>query len=82
MVFKDAQNNLIRGMLPGVVPSGIISLQYADDTILFLENNINMAQNIKWLLTCFEEISRMHINYHKSDLLTINLPTEDANLFA
>ena len=41
-----------------------------------------MARNLKWLLTCFEQMSGMRINYHKSDLLTINVEAEEANLFA
>jgi hypothetical protein len=34
------------------------------------------------LLTLFEQMSGMRINYHKSDLLTINVDDVDANLFA
>jgi hypothetical protein len=41
-----------------------------------------MAQNLKWLLTNFEQMSGMCINYHKSDLMTINLSEDEANLFA
>jgi hypothetical protein len=37
-----------------------------DDTLLFLENNVRVATNFKWILTYFEQLSGMHINYHKS----------------
>ena len=50
--------------------------------VLFLENNIDFARNLKWLLSCFENMSGMRINYHKSDLMTINTPPDQANLFA
>jgi hypothetical protein len=43
---KAASNNLIKGLLPQVVPGGVISLQYADDTILFLEPDMHMARII------------------------------------
>jgi hypothetical protein len=82
MLSKAASTGLIRGLLPQVVPSGVISLQYADDTILFLENNERMARNLKWLFSCFEQMSGMKINYHKSDLMTINIGHEEANNFA
>jgi hypothetical protein len=36
MLSKAVAARLIRGLLPQVVPGGVISLQYADDTILFL----------------------------------------------
>jgi hypothetical protein len=68
--------------LPQAIPGGVISLQYADDTIIFLQKDLGMARNLKWLLTCFECMSGMPINYHKSDLLTINVDGDEANLFA
>jgi hypothetical protein len=41
-----------------------------------------MDQHLKWLRTCFEQMSTMRINYHKGDLMTINLSEDEANLFA
>jgi hypothetical protein len=82
MFFKAAQHDLVEGLLPRVIPGGVISLQYPDDTILFLKNDLRMAKHLKWLLTCFEQMSGMRINYHKSDLMAINLPEEEINLFA
>jgi hypothetical protein len=82
ILFKAATNHLICGLLPQAIPGGVISLQYADDTIIFLQKDLGMARNLKWLLTCFECMSGMPINYHKSDLLTINVDGDEANLFA
>ena len=82
MLYKAAGRGLIRGLLPQVVPGGVISLQYADDTILFLENNEIFARNLKWFLSCFEGMSGMRINYHKSDLMTINVDSAQAVVFA
>ena len=64
-----------------LLEGGIISLQYADDTLLFLENNLEKASNLKWLLVCFEQMSDMKINYNKSDLLTVGLEEDQANEF-
>jgi hypothetical protein len=33
---------------------GIVSLQYADDTLLFLGNDMEKAKKNKWVLSCFE----------------------------
>jgi len=82
MLMKAARHNLISGLLPQVIEGGIISLQYADDTLLFLENDLEKASNMKWLLVCFEQMSRMKINYDKSDLLTIGLDEDSTNAFA
>jgi hypothetical protein len=65
MLIKAESNNLIRGLCPHLYPGGIISLQYADDTILFLDNDLEVARNLKWVLACFEQVSGMKINYKK-----------------
>ena len=78
MLMKAANQGFIQGLLPEVHEGGIISLQYADDAILFLQNDLTQACHFKWSLACFENLSGMKINYNKSDLLTMNL-TEDEN---
>jgi hypothetical protein len=80
MLIKAECNNLIRGLCPQLYPGGIISLQYADDTILFVENDVEMARNLKWVLTCFEQVSGMKINYEKSELVPINLDLAESEL--
>ena len=79
MLTKAANQGIIRGLLTNIFEGGVVSLQYADDTILFLQNNLEQACHFKWLLACFENLSGMKINYNKSDLLTLNL-SDDENL--
>jgi hypothetical protein len=43
-------------------------LQYADDTILFLEHDLDKARNMKLILTAFELVLGLKINFHKSEL--------------
>jgi hypothetical protein len=62
MLYKTACNNLISGLYTNLYPGGVIFLQYADDTILVVENNVEKATNLK-SLTCFEKVSGMKINY-------------------
>jgi hypothetical protein len=52
--MNAAKQNLIIGLLPQVIEGDIISLHYANDTLLFLENNLEKASTLKWLLVCFE----------------------------
>jgi hypothetical protein len=61
---------------------GVISLQYADDTLLFLKHDTNVACHLKWLMVCFEQLSAMKINYYKSDLTPVNLGEEDTQAYA
>jgi hypothetical protein len=73
IINKGASSGMITELCPHLVPGGVISLRYADDTLLFLQKNERNAINLKWTLTCFEQLSRMKINYHKSELMAINM---------
>jgi hypothetical protein len=82
MLIKAAKRGHITDLLNSLYPEGIISLQYADDTLLFLDHDYQAACHLKWLMVCFEHLSGMRINYHKSDMTPINLDEGEANQYA
>ena len=43
-------------------------IQYADDTIFLLQDDIESAHNLKFILCLFEQMSGLKINFHKSEL--------------
>ena len=47
---------------------GLSILQYADDTFLFMDHNLEQAKNMKLLLCVFEQLSGLKINFHKSEI--------------
>jgi hypothetical protein len=58
----------ISGVIPHLVDEGLSILQYADDTILFMDHNLEQAKNMKLLLSAFEQLSGLKINFHKSEI--------------
>jgi hypothetical protein len=80
MLIKSSSNGLIKGLCPKLFPRGVFSLENVDDTLLFLDNSNTIAINLKWILTCFEQISQVKINYHKSELISINMEEEECSL--
>jgi hypothetical protein len=60
-------------------------LQYVDDTIIFMEHDLEKAHNLKLILSAFEQLSRLKINFNKSELFcfgeALNEVTAYANLF-
>jgi len=40
-----------------------------DDTIIFMDNDLERAKNMKLLLCAFEQLFGLKINFHKSELL-------------
>jgi hypothetical protein len=58
----------IEGVIPHLVDGGLSILQYADDTILFMDHDLEKARNLKLILVVFEQLLGLKINFHKSEL--------------
>jgi hypothetical protein len=69
-------------VIPHLVDGGLSILQYADDIILFMEHDIEKARNLKLILVGFEQLSRLKINFHKSELFYFGEDQESAALYA
>jgi hypothetical protein len=65
---RATEDNQFKGIVPHLIPGGLSILQYADDTLVFLYHNLENARNTKLLLTLFEQMSGLKINFHKSEL--------------
>lgn len=46
-------------------------MQYADDTIVLIDDDLEGARNMKLLLYFFESMSSLKINFQKSELLVL-----------
>jgi hypothetical protein len=55
-------------VIPHLVDDGLSILQYVDDTIIFLDHDLEQAKNMKLLLTAFEQLSGLKINFHKREI--------------
>jgi hypothetical protein len=53
------------GLVPSLIEGGLTHLQYADDTIIFLNFDDQSIYSTKFLLYCFEDMSGLKINYEK-----------------
>jgi hypothetical protein len=71
MILQVQQNNLVSGLMDSLFPKCISVLQYANDTIVCLKDNLDQARNLKLLLSVFEQMSGLKINFDKSEVLTI-----------
>src|SRR6266540_3980993 len=68
LIARAKGDEQFRGVIPHLVDDGLSILQYVDDTIIFMENDIEQAKNMKLLLCAFEQLSDLKINFHKSEL--------------
>ena len=72
MVHTAQQNRLVVGLIDHIIPNGVAILQYADDTIVCLKNDVQGALHMKFLLYLYEMMAGLKINFSKSEILMIN----------
>jgi hypothetical protein len=72
MVLKAQSNDKFCGLVDHIIDKGITVMQYVDDTIICLKHDLEGARNLKWLLYLYEMMAGLKINFHKSEVMTIN----------
>jgi hypothetical protein len=68
LINRGKEDEQIAGVVPHLANDGISILQYTDDTIIFMDHDLDKAQNMKLLLRAFEQVLSLKINFHKSKL--------------
>ena len=76
------RNSLIRGLIPEYIQNRVALLQFADDTILCLQDDLDNAQNIKFLLYLHEGMSGLKINFDKSEVIMVDQDPEKSSIFS
>jgi hypothetical protein len=71
MIKKAKHEGLINGLVTHLVDEGVSILQYADDTILLLEDSLENTRNMKFILCLFEQVSGLKINFHNSEFFCL-----------
>jgi len=67
LISRAKEAEQIRGVVPHLVDEGLSILQYANETIIFMDNDLERAKNMKLLLCAFEQSSGIKINFHKNE---------------
>ena len=60
----------VRGVVPHLVNNGLSILQYADDTIIFMDHDIVQPKKMKLILCAFEQLPDLKLNFHKSKIFS------------
>jgi hypothetical protein len=68
LILRAKSNRKIRGVVPHLVDDDLSTLQYADDTILFVDHDILQTRELKLVLSAFKQLSGLKINFHKSEV--------------
>jgi hypothetical protein len=73
-------DGLIERAIPHLVDGGISILQYTDNTILFMEHDLEKKRNLKLIILAFEQL--LGLNFHKSELFYLGEAQEEVNAYA
>ena len=76
LIKRAKADNQISGIVPHLVDEGLSILQYADDTLLFMDRDLKKARNMKLLLCPFEQLLGLKINFHKSEIFCFGAAQE------
>ena len=74
LIARVEEKGFIRGfkvMGRGREGVNVSHLLFADDTLLFCENNGDQLKFWKWVVTCFEVVSRLKINLQKKKIIPV-----------
>jgi hypothetical protein len=82
MVQIAQENTLIKGLISDIIPNGVAILQYADDTILCMEDDIETMKNMKLLLYVYENMSGLKINFDKSEIIMVSSEEQKALFYS
>ena len=71
MLLKAEAMGFFKGVEVGGDQVKVTHLQFADDTLIFCEPNMEFLTNIKRLLSIFQDFSGLAVNYAKTGLIVI-----------
>src|SRR6266498_5281950 len=82
LIKRAKEYGQIGGVVPHLIDGGLSILQYVDDTILFIEHDLEKARNMKLLLCAFEHISGLKINFHKSEIFCFGNVQQSSEIYS
>jgi ABC-type nitrate/sulfonate/bicarbonate transport system ATPase subunit len=71
LIARAKEAGHVEGIIPHLIQDGLSIVQYADDTVIFMSHDVQKAVNMKLILTTFEKLSGLKINYQKSKIFVL-----------
>ena len=81
LIGRAKESGQVGGLVPNLVDGGVPILQYADDTIIFMEHDLAKTRNMKLMLRLFEQLTGLKINFHKNELLCFGRANEEQEAY-
>jgi hypothetical protein len=82
MLHSAIDKGHLSGVLTDLILGGVSHIQYADDTVIMIDGAEQSIRNLKIILYCFEWLSGLKINYHKSEVFVFGVCQEEKEKMA
>ena len=82
LVRAAVSNDIYEGVEVGLKRIEVNLLQFADDILFFCQPTYKCIMVIKTILCCFELVSGLKVNFHKSNVSAIGIDDIDLSIFA
>ncbi|WVZ90567.1 hypothetical protein U9M48_036858 [Paspalum notatum var. saurae] len=79
ILSRAKSNGQVRGVVPHLIEGGLSILQYADDTVLFLDHDLEQAKKLE---NDSLHLSGLKINFHKSEIFCFGQAKECESLYS
>jgi hypothetical protein len=79
LIKRAKEDGQVSGLIPHLVDGGVSILQYTNDTILFMEHDLDKALNMKLILCIFEQLLGLKIIFHKCEIFCFGKAKEVQN---
>jgi hypothetical protein len=63
IIAQSQEAKLVTGLVPHLTENGVVILQYADDTILLIQDDMEQIIHMKLILYMFEAMSGLKIKF-------------------
>ena len=74
LIGRAKEEGQIGGLVPHLVEGGVSILQYADDTILFMEHDLATARNMEMVLCLFKQLPDLKLIFIKVNCFVLGKP--------
>jgi hypothetical protein len=68
LIARAKEAGPVEVVIPNLIQDGLSILQYEDDIVIFMSHDVEKTINMKLLLSTFEQLSGLKINFHKSEI--------------
>jgi hypothetical protein len=68
LIAREKEEDQLLGLIPHSVDGGISIFQYVDDTIIFMEHDLEKSLNMKLIMCILKELYVLKINLYKSKI--------------